>query len=298
MTSDKNWLPTLLIAILAIIWGSSFILMKEGLKVFSPIQMAAYRVFLSGLVFSPFALKHLKQVHKSDRKYALLAGLMGSGIPAFLFAFALTRVNSSLSGILNALTPIWTIIIAALIGSGAITKNKWIGVLIGFAGAIAVVLGADNEGAQRTTDPVFAIFVVIATMFYGANINLIKEKLSKYKAFTIASLPLTVIALPALAILLVTDLSNFTTADPNQLWSSVAAVSALSLFGTAISLILFNRLVQLSGPVVSSTVTYFIPFVAVLIGLAIGESITLPQIGGMILILIGVYAINKRIKSV
>jgi drug/metabolite transporter (DMT)-like permease len=302
MQQKKTWLPYALLVILALIWGSSFILMKEGLKVMTSIQMAAFRISVCGFVFFPFVWKHFKRIERQDRKYALLAGLMGSGIPAFLFATAQQHINSSLAGILNAMTPIFTLLIAVIVTKLILPKSKIIGVIIGFIGALAIILGnvmssGDGFNSIESSQTQYILMVVLATILYGSNINLIKNKLAKYNAFVIATTPLFMISIIAMVIMAFTDWSNVGTFDSQQVYRSFGAVSALAIFGTSLSLILFNRLVQLSGPVFASSVTYFIPFVAVFFGLLDGEEIVWIQIVGMCLILAGIYLINKRVTQ-
>lgn len=302
MQEQKSWLPYVLLVILALIWGSSFILMKEGLKVMTSIQMAAFRISVSGLIFFPFVWKHFKKIAPEDRKYALLAGLMGSGIPAFLFAIAQRHINSSLAGILNAMTPIFTLIIAVVVTKLVLPKTKVIGVVVGFIGALAIIVGkmysaGDGISTPGFSDIKYVLMVVLATILYGSNINLIKNKLAKYNAFVIATTPLFMISIIAMVIVTLTDWSNVATYQTDQVYKSFAAVAALAVFGTSISLVLFNRLVQLSGPVFASSVTYFIPFVAVFIGLLDGETVIWIQLVGMALILSGVYLVNKRARQ-
>lgn len=299
MTEQKNWLPFILLALLAFIWGSSFILMKEGLKVMTSIQMAAFRISVCGVVFFPFVWRHFKKIEVQDRKYVLLAGLMGSGIPAFLFATAQQHINSSLAGILNAMTPIFTLIIAVIISKIMLPRTKIIGVIIGFIGAISIIIGkmySHGEGvdAMDIGQVKYVLMVVFATFLYGSNINLIKNKLSKYNAFVVATTPLFMISIVAMIIMAFTDWSNIAEYQQDQVVKSFGAITALAIFGTSLSLIMFNRLVQLSGPVFASSVTYFIPFVAVFFGLLDGETVIWIQLVGMALILTGVYLINKR----
>ncbi len=301
MNQHKSWLPYLLLATLAIIWGSSFMLMKEGLKVLTSIQMAAFRISVCGFVFFPFVFKHFKKIEVKDRKYVLLAGLMGSAIPAFLFATAQQHINSSLAGILNAMTPIFTVLIAVIFTKLALSKNKYIGVFIGFIGAIAIIVGkmfqtGDGSVSFGSTQIQYVLMVVLATVLYGANINLIKNKLAKYNAFVIATTPLFMISIVAMIIMGFTDWSNIAVYPTQQIYKSFSAVTALAIFGTSLSLIMFNRLVQTSGPVFASSTTYFIPFVAVFLGLLDGEQVVWIQWVGMLLILAGVYLINKRVN--
>lgn len=263
------------------------------------IQMASYRIAVCGLIFFPFVLRHFKKIERQDRKYVLLAGMMGSGIPALLFAMSLEHINSSLAGILNAMTPIFTVIIAVIFTKYVLTKSKVWGVIVGFIGALAIILGkmvyAGDGGISVDANEVkYVLMVVLATILYGANINLIKNKLAKYNAFVIASTPLFMISLIAMTIILFTDWSNLSQYPDRQLYRSFGAITALAIFGTSMSLVLFNRLVQLSGPVFASSTTYFIPFVAVFFGLLDGEQVIWVQLLGMSLILTGVYLINKK----
>lgn len=303
MKKHNNALPYLLLVILALIWGSSFVLMKEGLIVLTPRQMASFRITISGLVFLPFFFSHVKRIEKKDLKFALLGGLMGSAIPAFLFAFAQKHIDSSLAGILNSLTPIFTLIIAVVFTKIALSKSKIIGVIIGFIGASCIVIGNALTSDKVTSnvdglgDSKYIILVILATMLYGANINLIKNKLSQYKAFTIAIVPLVFVSIPTSIILFTSDWSNLDLHSTSQVYRSFGAIAGLAIFGTALSLILFNRLVQISGPVFASSVTYFIPFVALFFGWLTQEAISLFQIIGMILIIIGLILINKRQRT-
>jgi drug/metabolite transporter (DMT)-like permease len=178
-------------------------------------------------------------------------------------------------------------------------KTKVIGVIIGFLGALAIIIGkmytaGEGIGTPGFGDIKYVLMVVLATLLYGSNINLINNKLAKYNAFVIATTPLFMISLIAMVIVAFTDWSNVSEFSNEQIYKSFGAITALAILGTSMSLILFNRLVQLSGPVFASSVTYFIPFVAVFFGLLDGETVIWIQLVGMALILGGVYLINKR----
>lgn len=286
--------PFLLLFILSVIWGSSFILMKEGLKTLTGVQVAAFRLTVGGLIFTPFVIRYLKKVASNDVKYVILSGVMGNGIPAFLFAIAQTQVESSVAGALNALTPLFTLLIGFGFGVIVMNTSKVVGVFIGLLGALAIILGRSESAFS--IDNSYSILVIIATLFYGANINLIKSKLSHYEPIIISALPLFFIAIPGVLIMLFTDTSAIYQAADNQAFKSIGAIVLLALFGNSISLILFNKLIQISGPVFASSVTYIIPVVATIWGLADSESISVIQFGGLALILAGIYLVNKRVR--
>jgi drug/metabolite transporter (DMT)-like permease len=302
---NQKTLSVVLLVVLSLIWGSSFKLMKEGLLALTAIQVAALRISVGGIIFAPFILRHLRKIERKDLKFVFLAGIIGNGIPAFLFAIAQTRVDSAIAGILNGLTPFFTLVIGASLGLLIVTRNKFWGVMIGLLGAVAIILGKDLEAwfagssieATTLSFTPYIFLVVLATIGYGANINLIRSRLSKYPAISISAIPLFFISIPGLIIFLSTDLSFLTEVSSNiQVRSSLAAVLVLALLGNSLSLILFNRIIQMRGPFFAASVTYFIPVVALLWGIRDGENFFWPQFIGFVLVLLGVYLVNKRVK--
>jgi drug/metabolite transporter (DMT)-like permease len=288
--------PIFLLVILAVIWGSSFILMKEGLKTFNSWQVAAYRIFIAGLVFTPFTFKYLKQIKKSDRVILLVAGLVGSGIPAFLFTYAQMTINSSTAGALNALTPIFTLLIGVLFLGIAMDKLKLLGVIIGLSGALALILL--KPGGQFQSATFHGFLIILATLMYGVNVNLIKIRLSAYNSWAIASLPLIFMFIPSLMMLFfVCNDIEFDRVNSYQGWVSFVSVNILGLVGTAFSLVLFNKLIKITDAVLASSVTYLIPIVAMFWGFVSGETIGYLQLIGLGLILIGVAVIRKSNRA-
>ena len=122
-TSPVAWA---LLIVLACIWGTSFILMKKGLVVFSALELGAIRVSVAALLLLPFALRHVGSVERSRFKWLALSGVVGTLIPAFLFAYAETKLDSGLAGVLNALTAVFTLLVGALLlGSGSRACGCW-----------------------------------------------------------------------------------------------------------------------------------------------------------------------------
>lgn len=283
-----------LLLILSLIWGSSFILIKKGLVALAPGEVGSLRIFSASLFLLPFAVKQLKGLSRRQLVLLLVSGLMGSFFPAFLFAIAQTRLNSSMTGILNALTPLFVLIAGGTIFKQTITKNQSIGLLIGFAGtAILVVANSDgNIGAVNF----YAFLVILATFLYGNNLNLIKFYLSELKPIAISSVSMFLIG-PLSAVYLflgtgfVEKLQNV-----EGVWMSVLAVITLGMAGTALALILFNKLVKITNPVFTSSVTYLIPIVAVMWGVIDGETLGLSHFAGMAAIIFGVLLANKKKK--
>jgi len=138
-----------LLLVLAIIWGSSFILYKKGLVVFGPGQVGALRILSAALVLLPITIKHLSRVSAKQRLYLFISGMVGSFIPAFLFAIAQTKINSSLSGILNAMTPFFVLLVGLFFFNQRIQRQAVLGLLLGFAGTIVLVTAGSANGARR-----------------------------------------------------------------------------------------------------------------------------------------------------
>lgn len=289
-TSPHNAQNWLLLAALTFIWGTSYILIKKGLIAFSAVELACLRISVSFLFSLPFLPKALKQVPKEKYLTVLQIGVFGSGAPAFLFAISMTHSGSAINGILNSLSPLWTLIIGYYIFKVNITAQKAIGVVIGFAGALVLVLG---KGGAIQVDVLYNLLPIIATFCYGMSSNLTKQYLQNLSPIYTTSLAMSMIGTPMLAgLLLFTD-------APAQIisgtaWPSVAAVLALSLFGTLIAWMLFYKLVQRTDALFAASVTYLIPIVALAWGVLDGETLTLYQLSGFGLIMLGVYFTTRQ----
>jgi drug/metabolite transporter (DMT)-like permease len=283
----------LLLIILAIIWGSSFILIKRGLVGLSPQMVGSLRIVAASLFLLPFAIVRIKRVSKEHWKFLSSIGFLGSLIPSFLFAIAQTRLDSAVTGVLNGMTPIFTVLVGLLIYKQRQKANIFIGIAIGFIGAMMLSL-AGSSG--NLTFNAYVLFVVAATVCYGLNLNIIKYHLGKLQPLTVTSISLLITGPVALIHL------GFFTDFFSQLSSSsdvqIAAgyVVLLGILGTAIALILFNQLVQITEPVFASSVTYLIPIVAVVWGVLDKEVLLPMHYIGMVTIVVGVY-ITNRIRS-
>lgn len=296
LSPPNRWWAWGILILLALVWGSSFILMKRGLEVFSPIEIGALRIAIAFLVLLPFALRHLKGIPKDKWKWLLLPGLIGNTIPAFLFPLAQTHLMSSVTGVLNGLTPLTTIIIGALLFQQRIPSKKLLGLVIGFAGAV-LLSTAKAEGGFGSINA-YAFYVVLATICYGTSVNVIKYRLQDLAPVQIAAIAFMMVGPPILLFLLVGTpfLSHFTATDPiaqEAVWWALGYIIILAMFGTAWALILFNRLIQYTDAIFASTVTYLIPIVAVLWGVWDGESLVSGHYYGMGLILLGVIITNR-----
>lgn len=274
---------------LSFIWGSSFILMKEGLKALTALEVAALRMLSAGVILLPFALQQLKQVPGRQLGIIILTGILGSFLPALLFCIAETRIDSALAGMLNALTPLFVIVIGMLLFD---LRTPWIkiaGVLVGFTGMLLLV--AARPVISGSNHAGYALLVVLATCCYGLNVNLVNRHLKHLPSLQIAAVSFGAL-IPAALVVLWAEGFWKKTAMPGIAWPVSAAV-LLGVAGTAAATILFYQLLKRAGPLFSSMVTYGIPFIALGWGLVAGETITGLQIAGLLIILSGVYLANR-----
>lgn len=280
-----------ILVILALIWGSSFKLMKEGLLTFDNYQVAALRMVLSGISFLPFIpYRQLFQFGK-DFKYFLIAGLAGNAIPAYLFTTAQTQIASSLAGALNSLTPFFTLLVGVLFLGIPLYRNRLLGVSLGLIGALMLLI-TDDLHLDWKTFP-YSAMAIFATILYGINVNIIKHKLHSYDSILVASLPIFLVAIPNAIFLAIYGLPEFQWQEPTFINSSLA-VLVLSLVGTSISLVVFNVLIKHTTAVFASSVTYLIPVVALTWGLLDGETIGWIQIIGLGLVLLAIWLVRQK----
>jgi len=293
MIWEKRGFQFTILMVLAFIWGSSFILMKIGLKSFSPEQAGALRILLASLVLLPISLKQLKNLQRKDLKSLLIAGFIGSFFPAFLFMKAETQIDSSLAGMLNSLTPVFTLLIGLLFHK---TVFKWMqitGLSLGLLGATGLILA--GEGFHLGTVNGYAFYIVLATCFYAISINQIKAKLPHLTGVQVTSLSFLFIGPVALIYLLTTNLAP---AFSSPGWPiHLLALATLGMVGTALAMLLMNSLIRHSSAVAASSVTYVIPIFAILWGVLDGEKVTLLHLTCMGFILAGVYLINRKSRT-
>lgn len=289
----KKFFPIayVLLIVLGIIWGSSFILIKRGLLTFSPVEVASLRLFIAGIALLPIFIINLPKSKRKNYGWFFLSGLIGNGLPAILFSIAQTHLSSSVTGALNSLTPMFALIVGVVVYRLPLDRSKILGVVIGLCGALALVL-LGNKSEFRG-DLAYAGLVILAALFYGINVNLIKEKFALSRPMVIAAFPIVFMAIPSFFFLLQSGTFDNMSFE-GQALESLGALTLLAVFGTALSLIAFNHLIQITNAVFASLTTYIIPVVALMWGVWDGESLTVYQVMGMGLILLGVLLVRKK----
>jgi drug/metabolite transporter (DMT)-like permease len=286
---QQKWTNWLVFALLSIVWGSSFILMKEGLKAFNAYQVASLRMLSAGLVLLPFAIQAFKKIPKDKMGLVIISGLVGNFIPAYLFCIAETRIDSALAGILNSLTPLFTIIVGLVFYKVQTSAIKLLGILIGFIGLACLMLAGKEVHFEHLS---YASLVLVATIMYGINVHTVGRYLKEIGSIQIASVAFSFLIIPSATVLYFTDFFNKDFSNPVVLHSTIAG-GVLGMIGTSMASILFYYLVKKAGILFGSLVTYGIPVVAVAWGIGFGESLSPLQIFCLGVILFGVYIVNR-----
>ena len=286
---NKKWI---FLFLLALIWGSSFILIKKSLIGLSPMQLGSLRIIITGFILFIAGFNSLKNLSKNAIKWIVMSGFLGTFFPAFLFAYAETEIDSAIASILNSIVPINTILFGFLAFNIISTKRQIIGVLIGFTGAILLI--SNGAAINPNQNYWYAFLVIIATVMYAFNINIIKRHLQNIPPLTIAVGNFIVIIVPAFLVLIYSGFFTQQVLQGPNFSISIFYVFLLSLFGTAIAKVLFNNLVQISTPVFASSVTYIMPIVAVFWGLLDNEVFSFWQGIATLIILGGVYLANSK----
>jgi drug/metabolite transporter (DMT)-like permease len=290
-TSPIGWKEWSLLVILAIIWGSSFIMIKRGLYFFSPIQVASIRILSAALLLAPLSLPALKTIKPSQWFPLITVGAMGSLLPAFLFAMAQSKIPSSMAGILNGLTPLFTLLVGGLFFGHAFHKNRIWGILLGLAGCgFLIFLRSDGQLGEFNF---YAILIVLATFCYGTSVNLVNHFFKDLSAKVTSSVSLLTVSPVGLFLMIYYQVPRVLIEQPESL-NSFFSILFLGFVSTAIALMLFYKLLKMTNPVFGSSVTYIIPVVALLWGVFDGEKIFFFYLLSLLMILVGVYFISKK----
>jgi drug/metabolite transporter (DMT)-like permease len=284
---DNKWL---LLIVLSLIWGSSFILIKRGLLGLNAFQVGSLRILFTATFLLLIGFKSLAKIPRFQWKYIAMTAFFGTFLPVYLFAYAQTQIHSSVSAILNSLTPMNTLILGVLAFGLSFKRTQIIGVLIGFAGSILLVYnGAINHPGQNYF---YAIFIVIASLCYATNVNLIKKYLSDLSPMSISVGNFAIMTIPAIIVLSFSGFFDVVYLEKTQ--HAMVYIAILGVVGTGVANLIFFRLIQISSPVFATSVTYLIPVVAFCWGLLDNETLTPVQFLGAFIVLVGVYMASRK----
>ncbi len=292
-----NWI---IFFMLCLIWGSSFVLMKiglydkQGLPLLNPYQVASIRISSAGVVLLPFLIAQWKKIPFRLSGYIILSGILGSFLPAFLFCIAETKIDSTLAGTINALTPIFVILAGFIMYGNNVAANKIWGILLGFTGSVFLFISQDHRDLGKLG---YTGLAVLATILYGVNVNMVQQKLKDVSSTVIVAFAFSSLIIPSVVILSFSGFFSLPLGDTNY-QQATAASCLLGLLGTAFASVIFYVLMKRGGLVFASLVTYGIPFVALGWGWVYGETVTVAQMLSLLIILGGVYLANFDFRKI
>jgi len=293
---DKNTKKWIYLFLLSGIWGSSYILIKKGLIGLSPIQLACFRIVITSFILVFFGLRHVKNLNRDQWKWLSVTGFFGTFFPTFLFAYSETKIDSSVVAVLNGLTPLFTLFIALLFFRYTFKKLQFFGVAVGLLGTVMLIY--DEYSSKSFSNANYSLLVLIASLCYGFNVNILKFKLKGVSSIGIAIGNFLAITPPALILLVLSDFSWNTFYKKEEVITSLLFVFILASMGTALAKVMFNELVAISSPVFSVSTTYLLPIVAIGWGILDGESFGINKFISAFIILIGIYLITlKKVKN-
>ncbi|MBT8302782.1 MAG: DMT family transporter [Maribacter sp.] len=285
---NKKWIYLI---ILSLVWGSSFILIKKALLGFTALQVGSLRIVFAATFLFVIGYRSLKMLTFRDWKYILLAGLLSSFFPPFLFALAQTQLDSAVTSIFNSAVPLFTTVVGITLFGATLSRRQFAGVFIGLFGTLALILtGMEFDPNQNYW---YSIFILLSALGYALNINIIKKHLAHLSPLAVTTGSFAIACIPAIVVVFYSGFFKAIGSDV-QMQNSLWYLLALALLGTAVANIYFNKLIHISNPVFAASVTYTIPIVAVLWGIWDGETINLYQLIGGVIILLGVYLVNRK----
>ncbi|NML58276.1 DMT family transporter [Chryseobacterium cheonjiense] len=288
-TDREKWI---LLILLSMIWGSSFILIKKSLEHFSPYQVGALRVLIAGIILMPIAISKYKLFPRKHLKWLLLAAFTGNFIPMFLFPIAETEVSSSIAGIVNSMMPIFVIIVGALVWKFGTTRRQITGTLISFTGVCLLAFGGDAESGTFKLIPI--LLLLMATLCYAISTTTVKSKLMEISSTVLSAFVFAfVLFLPSVIALTFTGFFSTFSLDKDHL-TGLMFVSLLSIFGTGLAMMMNYRLLKVSSPLFASTVTLLMPIVAIIWGILDGEKLTALQFAGAGVIIAGLIFLRTK----
>lgn len=285
--ANSEHLKWVLLVLLSCIWGSSFILIKIGLQGFDYVQAATIRLCAAGFILTPFALQQLKYIPKEKRKYILITSMTAMFVPAYLFCFAQQHISSAVAGIMNSLTPTFTFLISLYFFKTKYSFLQYIGLVLGLAGSI--YLSTLSNAGSFGINP-YAVVIVIATVFYGININIVKQYLKGVKPWAVSTCSVSFAGWCAFVFAFIPFSNSYQITDQNI--NSFISLVFLGLLSTALAIIIHNELIHISSALFASSNTYLIPIVAIVWGILDGEQVSNFHLIGVMIIIAAILLIR------
>lgn len=274
-----------LVSFLGLTWGASFLFIDIGLDEFSPYLITWLRA-LFGAIALGFVPSARERVDSGNLPRIVLLGFIWIAIPFTFFPVAQQWINSSLAGMLNATLPLFAAAIAAILLRSLPGRIHAAGLMVGFLGVLLISIPSWGEGENAGWG---ILLVVAATLFYGLSVNIAVPLQQAHGALPVVWRALVVAALATM------PLGVYGATDSSFGVAALSAVTALGVAGTGIALAVMATLVGRVGATRGGVAIYFIPVVAVILGVVFRDDrIQVLALAGMVLVLVGAYLASRK----
>jgi drug/metabolite transporter (DMT)-like permease len=294
MSNSTPPLAWILLALLSVIWGIAYILIKYAVKVFDPLEMGMLRMSVATMVLLPIAIRDMRHFSRRDLPFLLVVGICGNLLPSVLFPLAQRTISSAEAGVLNALSPVFIVIISFLVFQRRYAWINVLGIVVGLAGAIILIVGGAGGKIDFDGKTGGAMFVVVGTICYALSSNFVKQYFGHYPPKRLTAFSIVLLGLPTMLYMLAFTQVPQTIATHPDGWRAFGMVAVLGAIMTALAVVLFYRMLQLSSLVFASLVTYTAPVVVTIVALFDHEVLGWSHVAGMAVILIGVFLVNRK----
>lgn len=290
---SQRTLSLFILLLLAVAWGLSFLFIKKLTVAFSGVEIGAGRIFVASLFLLPFAWMNRGKFPKEKGGAIALSGLFGYLLPALVFGTAGSKISSSLSGTLNATTPIFVLLIGGIFYRKHIYRYQYLGIFLGFIGSLILITNGEKVSFDFSNP--YSLLVLAATLMYGINTNILSYHLKEVKPIVISAFSVGMMVVPAGILLLSTDFFGKILLPENRVFLGYFLI--LGIINSGLAAILYNFLLKITTPIFASSVTYLIPVVAIVAGILDGEKIGTGHFLGMGVILFSIFILNKKVSS-
>ena len=271
---------------LALIWGASFLFMAIGLDAFHPGVVTLLRVGLGAFVLALVPRARSVAFDREDLTRLTLLAIIWIGIPFTLFPIAQQWIDSAIAGMLNGAVPILTATLATALLRSLPGRTQLIGLVVGFAGIVAIAAPTSGEG---TTAAIGVVLVLVATVGYAISLNMMVPLQQKYGSLPVMARVLWI------STLFVTPYGLFGLTRSEFAWPSLLAVAAAGVLGTGLAFVMMGTLAGSVGATRASFLTYLVPVVALILGVAFrGEVISPIAIFGVAAVIAGAVLASRR----
>ena len=276
--------------VVALVWGASFLFIKKGLVTFSANDTMAIRLVLTSLFLVPVMCLYWKRLNKKHILPLVLSAILGNSLPQLLYTIAQQHIPSSLAGMLNSMMPLFALIWAITLFGEKVKTIHVVGLLVGFVGVIGL---AFKDSLHFEQSYVFGfVLIIFANVCYGIIINIVKKRLHDLDGLSIVAFTFMFLGPLAAGYMCCVDVSHYVY-NPHFTMSLVS-IGLMSLLGNVLAASVFNILMKFVSTVFAAATMYIVPVFAIMWGSFDGEHIVFIQLVWTLVVLLGVYLVNRH----